>query len=87
MSFTMKVDMPNLSPGEKVQVHGLGMLENGKTIRISDEQAATFRAMTGRPVTENGRTSFAEGDDLDEVNFPEGITVTRDQSEKKEVSS
>lgn len=78
MSFTIKVDMPNLSPGTKVQVRGLGMLENGKTVRVSDEQADMFRQLNGTPVTESGKTTFRMGPALDEAHFPEGVTVTKE---------
>lgn len=88
MPFTIKVDMPNLSPGDTVQVHGLGSLENGKTVRISDEQAAMFMILNGSPVNEvgadgkpTGATIFKAGPPPDEANFPEGVVVTREGSQ------
>lgn len=84
MTYVVKVDMPNLAPGQRVQVHGLGSLENGKTVRISDEQHEMFRQLTGRPEERDGKTEFVPGPALDEVNLPEGITVTAEGEPSQE---
>lgn len=77
MPFTVKVDMPNLPKGNKVQVHGLGQFENGKAVKVSDEQAETFRLMNATPQKQpDGSTKMEPGPALDEANFPEGVTVT-----------
>lgn len=79
MSYTVKVEMPNKSKGDKVQVYGLGTLENGKTVRVSDEQADLFRRLNSTPVRGEDNVVRSElGPPLDEASFPEGITVTAD---------
>jgi hypothetical protein len=47
MAFKLSVDMPNLAPDGKVSITGLGELQNGKTYKISDEQADLFRTLNG----------------------------------------
>lgn len=79
MPYTVKVDLPNSPPGTMIQIHGLGVLENGKTVRVTDEQADLFRQVNGRPVDEDSRTVFELGPALDEANFTEGITVTKEE--------
>lgn len=93
MSFTMKVDMPNLPPGSRVQIHGLGVLQNGKTVKITDDQAEQFRVLNGSPRAvigsdgkATGAVEFVKGPPLDKTVFPEGVTVSG-EAEKKEVSS
>jgi hypothetical protein len=85
--YIVKVNMPNLQPGEKVLVHGLGELENGKTVRVSDHQADAFRALNATPVTEGGAVRLELGAPLDETNFPSGIEVVHESTTQEEQSA
>jgi hypothetical protein len=44
MGYTIKFEYPNLSPGQVVQVPGLGEFENGKSHELTDEQVQAWRA-------------------------------------------
>jgi hypothetical protein len=83
MAFKLTVDMPNLGPEGKVAITGLGELQNGKTYKISDEQAEAFRNQNSHveddldPETKQllGR-SIVPGPALDEVEIA-GIKVEK----------
>jgi hypothetical protein len=81
MAFKLSVDMPNLAPDGKVSITGLGELQNGKSYKISDEQAELFRTLNGhikdKTDPETGQLLSREtvlGPALDEVEIA-GITV------------
>lgn len=89
MAFKLTVDMPNLGPEGKFAITGLGELQNGKTYKISDEQAEGFRNAystieehfeegTGRLL---GR-EIVPGPALDEVEL-HGIAVEKLGDDKK----
>jgi|SRR3954466_6678702 hypothetical protein len=82
MAYKLTVDMPNLGPEDKVTIMGLGELQNGKSYKISDEQAEMFRTLHStvedkydddRPGVLLGREQVP-GPTLDELDM-HGITV------------
>lgn len=50
--YEVTVDLPNLPKGADVQVHGLGLLQNGDTTFVTEDQANHWRAMNSTQVGE-----------------------------------
>lgn len=67
MGYEIAIDIPGTPKGAKVQIAGLGELENGGSYEISDEDHESFRN--------------AHGYDLDKANF-HGIEVKASKSGK-----
>jgi hypothetical protein len=45
MGYKLELDLPNYGKGVEVYLEGLGILENGGTYEVSDEEAAAFRVV------------------------------------------
>jgi hypothetical protein len=50
MSYTVKLNHPNFAKGTPLDVKGVGLIENGGSVKIEDEQL--FKAKTGMTVKE-----------------------------------
>lgn len=57
----VKVHLPHVEKGEKVEVLHLGMLPNGSTTRVSDEAVAHWEACNNRKWPEDGLLDLAIG--------------------------
>lgn len=67
MDYELTVDIPTAGD-TSVLIVGLGEIKNGTTVKVSAEQAAQFKNMTG--VT------------LGRANFPEGVTAVTERAVK-----
>lgn len=81
--YRIKFSYPNLPPGEKFIIDGLGELENGKTYTVNEELHAQFRAahatVKSGPYDERGhrKNELIPGRPMDEYfKDVEGVTVT-----------
>jgi hypothetical protein len=80
----IKVDLPNLSEGDDVEVDGLGMFTNGETAEVDDAVVQTYEAQRGHPpysghgvtITIDGSESTAPEEDLPEQDPRLGGSVT-----------
>lgn len=60
--LTVTIDFPQYPPGHEIGVQGLGVVKNGESIEVGEEQEQAFLSVQGRTV----KTAF-EG--------AEGVTV------------
>lgn len=68
MPYKLKINQQNLAPGAEVQIGGLGVFENGKVYKISDDQARAFQVHHGRVVAgEDGKSVYELGPKITEV--------------------
>jgi hypothetical protein len=52
MMYNLTIQKPSLPPGTEVQIHGLGVFENGKQYLIDEAQAARFREANSKQQSE-----------------------------------
>jgi hypothetical protein len=87
MGYKLELDLPNAGQGVEVYVDGLGILENGKTHDIDDEQAQAFR-VAHRTYKSDTDPDTGIVTNVEEIEGPtvleyfkgtEGITVTTDK--------
>ena len=43
--YKITINKPTLAPGTELQINGLGIVKNGETFFVDEEQAQTFRVM------------------------------------------
>jgi hypothetical protein len=80
----IKVDLPNLSEGDDVEVDGLGLFTNGETAEVDDAVVQTYEAQRGHlpysgygvTVTIDGNESTAPEEDLPVQDSRLGGSVT-----------
>jgi hypothetical protein len=50
--YSFTINRPGTAPGTELQIHGLGLVKNGQTTFVSNEDAERFRAMNATLETE-----------------------------------
>lgn len=72
MSYTLHVNLPNLSPGAEVEIDKLGVYKNGETYEVSPNEAAHFATMHGKTLGQAFRDHLhIHANDPDEVFAPD----------------
>jgi hypothetical protein len=85
MPYTVKIDHPNAGDSD-LYIHGLGTFHNGEEATVSDDQWFRYRAGHAIVNTEIGTDGLVKydpqlGPDLDDLNLPDWITITKADEE------
>jgi len=91
MPYTVKIDHPNAGESD-LFIHGLGTFHNGEEATVSDEQWFRYRAghaIVNTDIGTDGLVTYDPqlGPDLDDLNLPDWIKITKVDDDGNEVRS